>query len=177
MYTKFKDVIDAPFKSNFGLKRGFLEERLGVSFFLIAVPLAGVLFVTIAALEYIKPWYTEYSVDQYDYFPSMAARAWPPYFSGLVIGSLQLPTVLLLGKALGCSSPYERVAAYIYKKTGICKSDYVMKLTQRKFDNLWGLFLLGGMVLGASFSSLYSGSFHEAQSLPFVPSFLGGFVT
>ena len=40
-------------------------------------------------------------------------KAWSPYAAGIVIGLLQIPAFLIIGSALGASSSYVSVSAYI----------------------------------------------------------------
>lgn len=172
----YKEQIIKPLQNDFGFKRGFLDEIIGVQFHFIALPFACLFFLVVFVLEYLVPWYIDYPVDQFDYFPSMFAVAWPPYFSGLLIGLLQLPAYILVKKSLGCSTQYENIAGFIHVSAGTCKSSYVKKVSAFSFDNLWGIFFLVGAMLGACISSILSGSFHSAASVPLLDSFIGGYV-
>ena len=40
-------------------------------------------------------------------------KAWSPYVAGAIIGLLQIPTFLLMETALGASSSYVTVGAYL----------------------------------------------------------------
>jgi hypothetical protein len=60
---------------------------------------------------------------------SLHDKAWSPYAAGILIGLLQIPAFLLVEAALGTSSSYVTVAAYIASlaDNSIDKMDYLAK--------------------------------------------------
>lgn len=78
----------------------------------VALPLAAALAAFVAFIEWAAPWRAELSTLAALADPKGAATgaaiplAIPPYVAGMIVGSLQVPLVMLLDKHLGCSGGY-----------------------------------------------------------------------
>jgi uncharacterized membrane protein YedE/YeeE len=92
-------------------------------------------------------------------------KAWSPYASGILIGLLQIPAFLLIETALGTSSSYVTIAAYIASlvDTSIDKMDYLAKHMYGA-KNLWQVALLIGIAVGAFVSMTASRTRRHAVS-------------
>jgi uncharacterized protein len=92
-------------------------------------------------------------------------KAWSPYAAGILIGLLQIPAFLLVETALGTSSSYVTIAAYLAGlfDSGIGKMDYLAK-HMFGAKNLWQLALVAGIALGAFVSMRASGAKRAAIS-------------
>jgi len=117
-------------------------------------------------------------------------KKWSPYWSGFIIGLLQLPAFLFIGKTLGASTAYGMLADFILRFTGLYKAtDSPSVGNYDRFldiQNWWYLFLLVGVALGAFISSRLSKNNEKIQSwdhfgikskkLLITFSFFGGFL-
>ena len=86
-------------------------------------------------------------------------KAWSPYAAGALIGLLQIPAFLLIETALGTSSSYVTVAAYIASlfDASIDKMDYLAKHMYGA-KNLWQVAMVIGITVGAFLSMRISGT-------------------
>jgi hypothetical protein len=87
---------------------------------------------------------------------------WSPYVLGILIGLLNVGSLLISKKALGASTSYMKLGGIIYRtlsKNKVEKNTYYEK-TELKLDH--GIMLVFGIVLGAYLSALLSGDFNIA---------------
>lgn len=85
---------------------------------------------------------------------------WSPYVIGILIGLLNIGSLLVTKKALGASTSYMKLGGIIYKffnKKKVENNAYYQK-TELELD--MGIILVIGIVLGAFVSALLSGSFN-----------------
>ena len=83
---------------------------------------------------------------------------WSPYVLGVLIGLLNIGSLLISKKALGASTSYMKLGGIIYRafsKEKVEKNTYYKK-TELKLDH--GMMLVFGIILGAYLSALLSGS-------------------
>jgi len=119
---------------------------------------------------------------------SFFQKKWSPYWAGVMIGFLQLPAFLLIGKTLGASTAYGITVDFILRVTGLYNATNSPSLEKasRFLDvhNWWYLFLLIGVAIGAFISSRFSGCEKiqgwdyfgiTNKKLLILFSFLGGF--
>ena len=103
-------------------------------------------------------------------------KAWPPYICGILLGSLQLVSLLILEKSIGASSFYSTIMGVpICTKYLKEKFPYLAKF--RSGLQMWlSLAFTIGCILGAFISSYVSGSFGQSNGVHPYNAFLGGFV-
>ena len=90
----------------------------------------------------------------------LALETWSPYAAGVGIGLLSCITFLLSDKPIGCSTAFSRTSGMIER---LFRGDKVtQKAYYRKFapEIDWEWMLVAGVVVGAFFSAIISGSFH-----------------
>lgn len=117
-------------------------------------------------------------------------RSWSPYIAGAIIGLLQIPTFLIMETALGASSSYVTVGAYLAALVDPSVSSikyFASHMSGAK--NWWQVAVVVGIAIGAFISMRLSG----ARRLPVSPvwsrtmnltslsarapiAFIGGFV-
>jgi len=116
-------------------------------------------------------------------------KKWSPYFAGVIIGFLQLPAFLYIGKTLGASTAYGISVDFLLRLAGLydpINSPSVENYSRfLDMQNWWYLFLLIGVSIGAFLSSRLSKSNQEIQGwdyfgiknkkILFAFSLLGGF--
>lgn len=84
---------------------------------------------------------------------------WSPYVVGVLIGLLNVGSLLVSKKPLGASTSYMKLGGIIYRffdKEAVEKNAYYKK-SELKLDR--GVMLVIGIILGAFVSALLSGSF------------------
>lgn len=91
--------------------------------------------------------------------PSLTDKAWSPYVGGAIIGLLQIPTFLLMETALGASSSYVTVGAYIASLVdpGVTAIKYFASHMSGA-KNWWQVAVVVGIALGAMISMRLSGA-------------------
>jgi len=67
----------------------------------------------------------------------MSYNVWPPYVSGILVGSLQLPLVLLLFTTLGGSSSLSFIVSQLFVGPLEKLSPYAAKFRRWNIDNYW----------------------------------------
>lgn len=96
---------------------------------------------------------------------SLNERAWSPYVAGAIIGLLQIPTFLLMSTALGASSSFVTVGAYIAQlfDPAVPTIKYFQShMTGAK--NWWQVAVVAGIALGAFLSMKLSGARRQTIS-------------
>lgn len=96
---------------------------------------------------------------------SLTDRAWSPYVAGAIIGLLQIPTFLLMSTALGASSSFVTVGAYIAQLVdpAVPTIKYFQShMTGAK--NWWQVAVVVGIALGAFLSMRLSGARRQTIS-------------
>ncbi len=104
------------------------------------------------------------------------SQAWPPELSGVLIGSLQIPAVLVVSGTVGSSSTYMTVVSQIL----------VTPSLQARFKHLDGfrsgismwqsVLYIWTSALGAYIASSAGGTFGSSRGVPPGPAFVGGFL-
>lgn len=97
--------------------------------------------------------------------PSLKDKAWSPYVAGAIIGLLQIPTFLFMETALGASSSYVTVGAWLASlvDAGVANIKYFSShMTGAK--NWWQVAVVVGIALGAFASMAMSGARRRAIS-------------
>jgi len=67
----------------------------------------------------------------------LAYNVWPPYIGGVLVGSLQLPIVLILKKHLGGSTSVSAMLAQLFVGPLEKLSPYAAKFRRWSVDTLW----------------------------------------
>ncbi|MGM0397162.1 MAG: YeeE/YedE thiosulfate transporter family protein [Bacillota bacterium] len=84
---------------------------------------------------------------------------WSPYVVGVLIGLLNVGSLLVSKKPLGASTSFMKFGGIIYRsldKKKVEKNEYYQK---NKLELDWGMMLVIGIILGAFASALLSGDF------------------
>lgn len=93
-------------------------------------------------------------------------KSWSPYAAGALTGLILCLSVLIAGKYLGASTTFVRATGLIERAVApetVAEMPYFIK-TKIKVD--WQMMLVIGIVIGAFFSSRWSGDF---KSTPIPP--------
>lgn len=91
---------------------------------------------------------------------------WSPYIVGILIGLLNIVSLLISDKVLGASTTYVRISGMIrssFDKKYVKQNEYYLK-NAPEFD--WGVMMVVGIIIGAFISARISGDF----KLVFVPT-------
>lgn len=152
-----------------------LPQLLSFSTEGVALSLVAVFVTIVGVCELFSPWQAELQTLVGDHSTEAAwPRAIPPWVAGMVVGSLQLPLILLTNNHLGCSSSYMTVVAralQVVSPATVARIPLLAGLV----DNYWQCFLMLGVSLGAYVSSTVTGGvFHSDAMLSPVQSVVGG---
>lgn len=131
----------------------------------VALPLAAALAAFVAFIEWAAPWQNELSAlagaagPKGASFSSSIPLSIPPYVAGMVVGSLQVPLVMLLDKHLGCSGGYVAFCGGVVRT--ICGERVCAKMPsiQMAATSAFQIWMSAGIALGAYLcsSALVSG--------------------
>lgn len=96
---------------------------------------------------------------------SLTDRAWSPYIAGAIIGLLQIPTFLLMSTALGASSSFVTVGAYLAQLVDpAVPSIKYFQSHMSGAKNWWQVAVVVGIALGAFLSMRLSGARRQTIS-------------
>uniref|UniRef100_K1PMH0 Uncharacterized protein n=1 Tax=Magallana gigas TaxID=29159 RepID=K1PMH0_MAGGI len=154
----------------------FLYNVYGSPFFVMALPSAAVLSLVVFTLELAYPWEEEINITDSVYQSSswITSPAWPPFVSGIAVGSLQIPVVLVIGDTLGASSSFCTITSQFFlHKSSKRLSPYLLKF-QSGIDNWWQVAFVLSSIFGAFLSSILSGTYGSVAGVSIVQSFVGG---
>eukprot|EP01027_Heterolobosea_sp_BB2_P014533 GEZU01020863.1.p1 GENE.GEZU01020863.1~~GEZU01020863.1.p1 ORF type:complete len:219 (-),score=16.98 GEZU01020863.1:717-1373(-) len=141
-----------------------------------------VLAFVLVVVELLRPWSSDLvdaqmisSVDDASWFPlNLLATAWSPYTAGIVIGLLQFHALFFIDTLLGTSSSYVTTLGYIFRAFSQNNTpEYVRKFMDTG-KHLWQVALVVGIVIGAFFSSMLSGTTYPDPGVGRIAAFFGG---
>eukprot|EP01090_Pellita_catalonica_P001206 TRINITY_DN10901_c0_g2_i1.p1 TRINITY_DN10901_c0_g2~~TRINITY_DN10901_c0_g2_i1.p1 ORF type:complete len:324 (+),score=29.72 TRINITY_DN10901_c0_g2_i1:77-1048(+) len=157
-----------------------LPQALNLPYWKVAIPASAFFLLSMCAIEKIYP-------SKHKNPPSlnMRDRYWSPYLAGIMIGFLQIPSVILMKSGIGTSSAYVTIVSNI-----VCslhsrarQNEYFQKY--KTFPIFyWQLALDAGIVIGSWMSSTLSGTAvgnrrktrsHVRSNLHIGMAMLGGF--
>jgi len=140
-----------------------------------------ILFICLLALvvflfEFYLPWMNDISLSSSSNNNIFVYKAWPPFVCGILLGSLQLVSLLALDKSIGASSFYSTLMGVpICTKYLQEKFPYLAKF--RSGLQMWlSLAFTIGSILGAFSSAYPSEGFGKSNGVHPYNAFLGGFV-
>ena len=87
-------------------------------------------------------------------------KEWSPYIVGILIGLLNLVSLLISKKAIGTSTSFMKLGGMIYgvfDKEGFENNEYYR---MKKLGLDWGIMLITGIVIGSLISASLSGDFN-----------------
>lgn len=149
-------TINGTVATYFNLKNGNMAIALSVMCGAVAIGLEQMIPID----SYTGAWY--------------AKARWPPAVSGMLIGSLQLP-LILLGKKLGNSSSYMTVVSQLlWCSTGWQQSCEYLEGKRCGLKNWWQVAFVVAAVAGSFQSASYSGSIGRDKGVSEESAFFGG---
>ncbi|XP_076442413.1 uncharacterized protein LOC143281215 [Babylonia areolata] len=153
------------------LQQHFLHQHVGGPYFNVALPFVVVLGVVVFAAELYAPWDSEVTVGGEGILGSLS---WPPYMAGIVVGLLQIPTVLINCDTLGTSTSYCAVLAQGCRFPSVRRLFSYLAAYRSGASNWWQVFYAGGAVAGAYLSQWMAGSAGGTPGVSPVAAFIGG---
>ncbi|XP_022331473.2 uncharacterized protein LOC111129400 [Crassostrea virginica] len=176
LYGILEPVVTDLTKPKQAIRFQFLYNVYGSPYFAMALPFAAVLSLIVFTLELVYPWEDEVHIADSVYQSSswITSPAWPPFLSGFVVGSLQVPVVLFIGDTLGASSSFCTITSQVFlHKSTKRLSPYLLKY-QSGFQNWWQVVFVLSSVFGAFMSSIFSGTYGSVPGVSITQSFVGG---
>jgi len=112
-----------------------LDLQFNKSFISVALWFSAVLWIVILLCEWFAPWRSEVKhldlSNSTDLFSIFKWIAWNPTLSGILVGSLQFPAVVLLEKSLGTSGSYMTLVAQCLPESLLLHCDLLQTKKKR----------------------------------------------
>jgi hypothetical protein len=152
----------------------FLE---GTKYWQLAPALAAFMVIAIGLFEHYFPWDSANELGAVGGTTYASwSQAWPPELSGVLIGALQLPAVLVTSGTVGSSSTYMTIVAQVL----------VTPSLQTKFKHMDGfrsgaspwqsVLYIWSAALGAYIAASAGGTYASSTGVPAGAAFIGGFL-
>ena len=154
-----------------------LDMLAGVKYWQLAPALPAFLAIAIGLFEHYFPWDSPSELGAAGNATYAAwSQAWAPELSGVLIGSLQLPAVLVAGGTVGSSSTYMVVVAQVLATPSL--QDHFKHLNGfRSGPSMWqSVLYIWSAALGAYIAASAGGTFASSRGVPPGPAFIGGFL-
>jgi len=181
----FQEAFMKLFMMKFGHQgeKSTLDSKLKLPYWQLSAAIGVLMLLIVATVEYFVPWQSDIgpifglssiSSDNEGNWLSLRQLAWSPIVGGMIMGLMQVPSMLATGTMLGASSSYVTVvragAAWIDKKTG---HKILSKFTGSTSAWLQVLFALGA-ILGSFISVDTSRFVYPATTISPLRSVIGG---
>lgn len=164
-----------------------LDQVLAMPFWKLAGVIVLVLAAVVVGLEKTWAWDIELAgvtLNKAEGGMGMdpSAIAWSPPIAGLLIGLLQLPSLLMIGKGLGASSSYVTLSGFALRGANGGKQSSIPSYFSKFMEpsSFGQVFLVFGVILGAFISTTVSGYDATAAQADVMGSplknFVGGFM-
>ena len=149
----------------------------GTKYWLLAPPLAAMMVIAIGLFEHYFPWNSPSELGAAGNATyTVWSQSWPPELSGVLIGSLQLPAVLVAGGTVGSSSTYMTVVAQILVTPSL-QGQFKHMDGFRSGIGMWqSVVYIWSAALGAYIAASCGGTFASSRGVPPGPAFIGGFL-
>lgn len=176
LHTLLYDSLFSKFQSSgpFPRSQRTLDDAAGLPYAALGLPLAVGMGACVAALEMLFPFRTMHGVGTHG--PWLQRLAWAPWYSGALIGALQIPAILLLGVTIGSATSYVTACIQgirLASPRTVRKSNYMSRLS--KGLAYWQPLYLLGAFAGAMLSAGLSGSYASVREAPSpLVSMMGG---
>ncbi|CAL1528407.1 unnamed protein product [Lymnaea stagnalis] len=171
LYALTEPLTSIWFKPVRSYRYNTLDEYLETPYFILALPFAALLGLVVFAAEVFRPWETEVIQSGSGVF---GVRAWPPYITGMIIGLLQIPVVLVIQDTLGSSASYVTVASQVLIFERLNRVLPYLKKYTTGIGNWWQVFYVFSAIAGARISATTSNTVGTVEGLEEWYSFGGG---
>lgn len=135
--------------------------------------LAAALLGTASLIELVFPWRDDFHIGSDENSLGLRAKIWPPIFAGLLLGSLQLFSFVLLKRPLGNSPPFTIAACHLVSAETVESNAYFKKW---KHGNWERVALAVGALVGSFVSSQLGGVYGMTPGVSVWSAFAGGFM-
>ncbi|KNC52311.1 YeeE/YedE family protein [Thecamonas trahens ATCC 50062] len=157
-----------------------LDKQFNVPYAAIAIPLGLVFAGMVIALEIVVPANDDLPAGttiESDWV--LAKRAWPPWASGLVLGSMQLPLALILNRTLGASTSFVSLLSSLMTLLLPNRAMSSSSMSYFKGKHIWSksgfqLIFVIAAILGSFSSASLGDSFDELHGVHPAAAFFGG---
>jgi uncharacterized protein len=149
----------------------------GFKYWHFVPPLVAFMVIAIALFEHYFPWDSASelgAIGNSTYTPW--SQAWAPELSGVLIGSLQLPAVMIAHGTVGSSSTYMTIVAQILFTTSL-QDRFKHMDGFRTGASMWNsVVYIWSAALGAYIAAQAGGTFKSSRGVQPGPAFIGGFL-
>ncbi|XP_071487501.1 thiosulfate transporter TsuA-like [Diadema antillarum] len=151
-------------------------DKWKVHFAFLAATMGVLMGLVVITIEILKPWTTDLANPNVIGSWFFENLAWPPYVSGIMIGSLQIPLILLMSDTIGGSSSYCTLCAQVLVTRRMEEWLPYLARFKRGSENWWQVSYVLGAVVGACVSAAASRSLGSVPGVSLASSFIGGFL-
>jgi len=175
-FERPSDPVPQALQSHMGL-----DKKLNVSYWKLALPLSTLLAGATFVLEKLFPFKSEVPVFPLSFYEFLTLRYWPPYLTGICVGLLQLPYILLLTRSIGSSSAYVTLVSKILSIffPSFVKNNSYLSAANSGIKSWIQPSYLFGAILGGFLSSKTSGSYgglyYSMLNITPLEAIIGGF--
>lgn len=156
-----------------------VHTSLDKPFILLALPMAILLLVIVALIEYFWSWNKDL-VSMGRENPASAnvvtAVGWPPSVSGAFIGLLQVPLVLVVKDTVGGSSSYVTIVSQWVITDKLAQTFPYLAKRRSGVGNWWQVFFVSFVVVGACLSGVSSDTLNTSKGPQLPMALFGGFL-
>ncbi|XP_071098714.1 thiosulfate transporter TsuA-like [Haliotis cracherodii] len=151
-----------------------IHTKLNKPYIMFALPMAVMLGVVVFLLEFYIPYQQDVKRPEKLSYNIIKTIAWPPYVSGIIVGVLQMPVVLVLGDTIGGSTSYVTITSqWVVSKTLQKKLPY-MAAKRTGIGNWWQVIYVCCAIIGGLVSAVTSHSLASIQGVGVLEGFFGG---
>ncbi|XP_067653437.1 thiosulfate transporter TsuA-like [Haliotis asinina] len=151
-----------------------IHTKFNKPYIMFALPMAVILGVVVFLLEFYIPYQRDLNRPGKLSWNIVETIAWPPYASGIIVGILQVPVVLVLGDTIGGSTSYVTISSqWVVSKTLQEKFPY-MAAKRTGISNWWQVIYVCCAIIGGLVSAVTSDSLASIQGVGLLEGFFGG---
>ncbi|KAJ5077334.1 upf0394 inner membrane protein YeeE [Anaeramoeba ignava] len=173
-------------KQVFDMKANTLDVKFHIPFHYFAFAMSALMFFIVFLIEFFFPTIKDLqqfdgliTMDYHSIWGMLKNEVWPPWICGIIIGTAQIPVILIALNEMGSATGYNVFIVRILDKIW---PEYFKKHPYFSgafggFESYWQVPYLFAVAVGASFTRVTSESFFPIQGLhPFI-AFIGGFIS
>lgn len=170
MYSLLQPLMARLTKPDKVIDKFFQHEMTRAPYFMVVLPWASILGVVVFALEVVYPWSSEVTNGRKDMQGIFKSFCWRPYLAGILIGLLQIPTVLIHSDSFAVTRSFCTIIAQI---PVIRKCNYLFNF-RKGSANFWQVYFACGVIVGGFLSAASSRSLGSVTGVTPVLGFLCG---
>ncbi|KAJ5077335.1 upf0394 inner membrane protein YeeE [Anaeramoeba ignava] len=173
-------------KQVFDMKTDTLDVKFHIPFHYFAFAMSTLMFFMVFLIEFffstikdLHQFDATISMDYHGIWGMLKNEVWPPWIAGILIGTAEIPVILIALDEMGAATGYNVFIVRILDKIWpeYFKKHPYFSGALGGFESYWQVPYLFAVAVGAFLSRVTSDSFFPIQGLhPFI-AFIGGFIS